>query len=188
MAEKKPSYWEMLRDPRWQKKRLEVMERDKWKCRYCGTKETTLNVHHTFYERGKAPWEYPNDSLMTLCEPCHERRTAEKLELDKMVGGLDRHSFAAVQAFVVGLSAMMRDYDRLPEAVALRPWHRDDWRTTVMVSGLVAAGLILSADVRPDEDPAVIRGQVFGGPDPVEEAGIESFVESANRRWPSGGN
>lgn len=30
-----------------------------------------LHVHHTFYQQGKLPWEYPCDSLITLCWYCH---------------------------------------------------------------------------------------------------------------------
>jgi 5-methylcytosine-specific restriction endonuclease McrA len=67
----KPTYWELLKDPRWQRKRLEVMERDGFACVYCDSAEKTLNVHHSYYERGNAPWEYPDSSLHTLCEDCH---------------------------------------------------------------------------------------------------------------------
>jgi hypothetical protein len=30
-----------------------------------------LNVHHTFYQKGKNPWEYEDQHLITLCQPCH---------------------------------------------------------------------------------------------------------------------
>ena len=30
-----------------------------------------LNVHHKYYVKGKAPWEYENDALITLCQDCH---------------------------------------------------------------------------------------------------------------------
>ena len=33
-----------------------------------------LNIHHTHYTRGCKPWEYENDSLVTLCEDCHKER------------------------------------------------------------------------------------------------------------------
>lgn len=33
-----------------------------------------LNIHHKFYTRGRKPWEYPNDALITLCEDCHKKR------------------------------------------------------------------------------------------------------------------
>lgn len=67
------TYYEKLRDPRWQRKRLEIMERDGFACIHCGDKTKTLNVHHAYYESGKAPWEYGNWSLVTLCEDCHDR-------------------------------------------------------------------------------------------------------------------
>ena len=60
------------RDVRWQKKRLEIMERDEFMCQCCGKKEdVTLNVHHAYYEKGLKPWEYEGNLLTTLCEDCH---------------------------------------------------------------------------------------------------------------------
>jgi hypothetical protein len=70
MAQK--SYSEKLKDPRWQKKRLEILERDQWACGYCGDKETTLHVHHFYYEKGKEPWEIEDHGLMAICADCHE--------------------------------------------------------------------------------------------------------------------
>lgn len=46
------TYKEKLKDPRWQKKRLEIFDRDGWKCVECGDKDSTLNVHHIFYLSG----------------------------------------------------------------------------------------------------------------------------------------
>lgn len=81
-AEHKPKpacaggYSQYYRDSRWQQKRLEIMERDGWKCRSCGKggEGVTLNVHHAYYEKGKKPWEYDGDMLVTWCEKCHEWR------------------------------------------------------------------------------------------------------------------
>lgn len=70
------SYADLLKDPRWQKKRLEVMERDNFTCQSCGDTKSTLNVHHAYYEKGKKPWEYPDNTLITWCEKCHESRQA----------------------------------------------------------------------------------------------------------------
>lgn len=65
------TYAEKLKDPRWQKKRLEIMNRDRFACRGCGDEESHLNVHHCYYLPGKMPWEYPDCDLITLCEDCH---------------------------------------------------------------------------------------------------------------------
>ncbi len=63
-----------FRDSRWQQMRLQVMDRDGWKCMCCGAcgEGTTLNVHHSYYEKGMAPWEYDAETLHTLCQECHE--------------------------------------------------------------------------------------------------------------------
>jgi len=66
----------VYKDSRWQQKRLEIMERDKWTCRSCGKsgEGVTLNVHHAYYESGRKPWEYDNEMLITWCEDCHRVR------------------------------------------------------------------------------------------------------------------
>lgn len=66
------TYSEKLKDPRWQKRRLEIMSRDAFKCVWCGCAEKTLHVHHESYKAGLEPWEYADDVLQTLCESCHE--------------------------------------------------------------------------------------------------------------------
>lgn len=66
------NYQDQLKNPKWQKKRLEIMKRDKFKCKLCGDTETSLHVHHKDYEDGMMAWEYPNSYLITLCEHCHE--------------------------------------------------------------------------------------------------------------------
>lgn len=65
------TYAEKLKDPRWQKKRLRILERDGFKCLYCSDTDKTLHVHHGYYESGKDPWDYEDDTLHTLCEDCH---------------------------------------------------------------------------------------------------------------------
>lgn len=68
-------YSKLLLDPRWQKKRLEILNRDEWTCKNCCNAEETLHVHHCYYEKGKKPWEYPDASLLTLCATCHQEET-----------------------------------------------------------------------------------------------------------------
>ena len=79
--EKKKTYSELLRSPLWQKKRVEILERDNYICQYCGSTTKELHVHHKIYKKGAAPWEYDNDNLITLCHDCHEIETEEKKEL-----------------------------------------------------------------------------------------------------------
>jgi hypothetical protein len=65
-------FFELYRHPKWQEKRLEIMNDANFTCERCGSKEKTLNVHHRYYEKGKKPWQYPNESLDCLCEDCHK--------------------------------------------------------------------------------------------------------------------
>jgi len=81
---KQSSYKKKLKDPRWQKKRLEVLSRDGWCCQNCGDKTTTLHVHHKSYGR-KDPWDYPLITLITLCENCHEDESFERLKTEQQL-------------------------------------------------------------------------------------------------------
>lgn len=64
------TYSEKLKDPRWQKKRLEILKRDKWACQLCGCKERTLHVHHKQYSGN--PWDSRLEDLITYCSICHD--------------------------------------------------------------------------------------------------------------------
>lgn len=78
-------YQEKLKDPRWQKKRLEILNRDSFTCKRCDNKEKPLHVHHIFYSKKTDPWEIDNGFLITLCEDCHD----EDKKLGCIVGDLE---------------------------------------------------------------------------------------------------
>jgi hypothetical protein len=66
----KKTYAEKLLDPRWQKLRLLVLQRDGFKCTLCRDAETELHIHHEEYSGD--PWEAPVEKLKTLCKHCHK--------------------------------------------------------------------------------------------------------------------
>lgn len=68
----KMTYSEQLKHPKWQKIRLEVLSRANFRCQICGDDETTLNVHHKRYIKGRMAWEYDMSNFEALCENCHE--------------------------------------------------------------------------------------------------------------------
>ena len=76
--EKKKTYSELLRSPMWQKKRLEIMQRDNFTCQHCGCEGRELQVHHKIYHKDAKPWEYDDSELITLCDQCHEAETDAK--------------------------------------------------------------------------------------------------------------
>ena len=67
----KESYSALLKKPQWQKRRLEIYQRDEWKCQCCNDTETELHVHHKVYRDGLNPWQYEDNELITLCANCH---------------------------------------------------------------------------------------------------------------------
>lgn len=69
---KKIDYKEQLKSPKWQKRRLEIMQRDNFTCQICGATEKQLHVHHTSYLPHTDVWDYDDYRLITLCEDCHK--------------------------------------------------------------------------------------------------------------------
>lgn len=75
-------YSAQLKDPRWRKKREEILGRDKYQCQRCNPPaheldyydayaDGRLEVHHKRYIAGRMAWEYDNEDLITLCSACH---------------------------------------------------------------------------------------------------------------------
>ena len=49
------------------------MQRDGFRCIFCGSDSKNLQVHHIVYKR-RDPWDYPDYLYQTLCDECHEAR------------------------------------------------------------------------------------------------------------------
>lgn len=61
-------YKKLLQNPKWQKKRLEILQRDNFSCVVCGNgieTDTALHVHHLSYMKGRMTWEYDISQLPT---------------------------------------------------------------------------------------------------------------------------
>lgn len=68
------NYTEQYNSPKWQKKRLEILELHNFKCDECDNKEEKqLHVHHRFYLKDRKVWEYDNDVFQVLCETHHTK-------------------------------------------------------------------------------------------------------------------
>lgn len=78
IPDKHGSYGSLLFDRRWKDKRSVILIRDKNCCVICGLGDN-LQVHHRQYQyvtalkKFKAPWEYADSTLITLCNSCHQR-------------------------------------------------------------------------------------------------------------------
>ena len=94
------TYTDYLKCNEWIEKHNEIIARDNQKCRICKTTESIgpifsgddrffhrrqkgkvisekhpvhLEVHHKLYIRDRLPWDYENDDLITVCDPCHRK-------------------------------------------------------------------------------------------------------------------
>lgn len=89
------SYKEQIKSPKWQKRRLEILQRDDFKCQICGDSEKTLNVHHLMYHKDRNIWEYEDFELITLCEDCHEYQHILEESIDERVLSLKSRGLSA---------------------------------------------------------------------------------------------
>jgi 5-methylcytosine-specific restriction endonuclease McrA len=61
----------------YRKLRIEVLERDGWRCQYCGSSDR-LEVHH-LRSRGRRG-DDTGENLITLCADCHSDIHQKRLE------------------------------------------------------------------------------------------------------------
>jgi len=85
------SYEDKLKNPLWQRKRLEKMDQAGWKCEVCCDMNEELHVHHREYLGGLEPWSYTLEELECLCSTCHKLRhmPKEKLKTFAQAAGLN---------------------------------------------------------------------------------------------------
>jgi len=95
-------YKEQLKHPKWQKKRLEIMERDGFQCQCCYSKEETLAVHHKKYIKGNMPWEYHSDLLITLCNECHCMIHEEQKNENELLYNFMKEKLTYTDYFLIG--------------------------------------------------------------------------------------
>lgn len=75
----KSEYALALLDSRWNKKRVQVLKRDNYRCTNCGADNCRLSVHHEIYLKDKQPWEVPMRYLKSMCDRCHSDAHKDRL-------------------------------------------------------------------------------------------------------------
>jgi len=115
------TYADKLKDPRWQRKRLEVLQHADFRCQLCGSKDNTLHVHHAYYEKGRDPWEYPVGAMISLCHDCHARQHKGNDDLEKARAARD-HFMSEYRKACAALSSLQKQrHSSVAEAGALDP-------------------------------------------------------------------
>lgn len=126
------------RDVRWQKLRLEVMQRDGWVCCMCKERknEELLHVHHKIYPKGPV-WDIDPYYLATLCEGCHEKVTQLKREVGSVLddpvlfeGFKNFYCLALTHLAVDGQGSSggaFRKLSELADCIKTLDWDGDVW-------------------------------------------------------------
>ena len=120
MNTKAPTYREQLLHPKWQKRRLEILNRASFACECCGAEEKTLHVHHKRYAKGRMAWEYEDRELIALCETCHEATHLAKSDLEDALIDLPPRAIAEIAAIARGVA----DFDYSSEPSIMAHQHR----------------------------------------------------------------
>lgn len=98
------TYSELLKDPRWDKKRKKILARDDYTCQECGAKNREMHVHHFWYLKDRMPWEYKDHYLITLCWKCHEICGPYfKKSIEELIDELLKHEFHPIDVVALAL-------------------------------------------------------------------------------------
>ncbi len=62
-----PSFSDKFKDPRWIRRRDEIIASAEYLCQDCGVAADDLEVHICYFEQGREPWEYPHEVYRCLC-------------------------------------------------------------------------------------------------------------------------
>ena len=113
----KLTYAEQLKHPKWQKRRLEILQRANFRCESCDDAEKTLHVHHKRYRKGAMAWEYEDSELTALCEDCHANETLLRNQLDDAIGKMNAGDLEMLVGFAEAMLAVddvFNDNERQP--------------------------------------------------------------------------
>jgi hypothetical protein len=105
------AYSELLKDPRWQRRRLEVFGNANFACQRCGSAARTLHAHHKKYLKGRKPWDYENELLECLCDDCHAVAHVEQEALELTIARQPTEMLPVIR------QAVEQQIERYPEPV-----------------------------------------------------------------------
>jgi|ERR1035437_80962 formyltetrahydrofolate synthetase len=120
---KNKTYSESLKDPRWQKKRLKLLEAANWECSACGCKEDTLEIHHTYYAFGVPIWDHEDQFLRVVCSSCHKQHQEMMNHAYRVIG--------LVPSAVMSISTLADNTSDMEAAESIREMLKVIYNVTV---------------------------------------------------------
>jgi hypothetical protein len=125
------TYSEKLRDPRWQRMRLEVLECAGWACQSCQSSTKTLHVHHKQYIKGREPWEYERTNFEALCEDCHQESHVDKDLINEILAAMPSLMWQRVASLLAGYA-----YEHVSDDVLSRTYSAHDYEAGKLSAAL----------------------------------------------------
>lgn len=114
-------FWQKYKDPRWQRRRLEIMQRADFRCENCEDEGSTLNVHHKIYRKKADPWDYGDDELLCLCETCHEQWHDVRNRLNEAIAKMSGVDLEQVTGYAEAL-LLFQDHEAV-EKITLHSYY-----------------------------------------------------------------
>lgn len=160
-----PTYAEKLRSPKWQRKRLEVLQAAGFKCETCADTEDELHVHHKWYLPKHEPWDYPPECFQVLCAFCHQLVTAENRLLQEVLATAYFPNPLRVAGYAWSMSEMGMETgpihpmdEEFLEGVCDYHGFTDEQRARVIEHWKAGGcGPITGADIEPIAKPAKVK-------------------------------
>lgn len=82
-----------------------------------------LNVHHKYYIKGKAPWEYEDDALVTLCEECHrETHRTTRIPIYRNYNATKIECGTAIPCSRCNGSGYLPQYQHVEDGICFQCW------------------------------------------------------------------
>jgi hypothetical protein len=95
-------FTDQYKNPLWQKRRLEMLERANYRCSCCQDDESQLHVHHGQYFTGRKLWEYADKELQVLCGTCHEEAHKHLERIKEIVSTVPADGLTELVALLAG--------------------------------------------------------------------------------------
>lgn len=116
------NYKEEYSTNEWQRKSGNKKHLDDYTCQICGSKKKQVHVHHHFYIEGRHLWEYPDETLITLCEDCHAKE--HKFDNQELIEVIEKARKTGVMALEIikAIKNLMTPLEtHIPEGVTVTP-------------------------------------------------------------------
>lgn len=83
----KKDFMAQYRSKWWMETSKRIKSRDHNTCQMCGCNDKPLSVHHLYYEKNGS-LKVGDDSLITLCDECHESQKYYREECNEILGNI----------------------------------------------------------------------------------------------------